>query len=190
MLSGDNLMTTSYRESGAATVETLLITAVFGVVMVFAPVQFALLSFTSLVAADAAFSAARSAVVSSDIKAAERDSVLSGTLVFTSALNPRDSIPTGNPIKKTDIRGLHVRTRGGGEVTPILAGQDYIQDVMFASVIAPLLGASDAFIVTGGRAGSFYGGGRKIFRGSKACPAVMSPDPAFRTRAYPGAKEW
>ncbi len=181
---------------GQGLVENLIVTMLFLNAVIFVIIQISLITINNLIANEAAFSAARAAIVSPTYaEAKDIINVVSGVLLAPH-FSPNNFIPIKTSVWRKQPLGVDNKDYGDGKnrenIWSYTINVKHATRVMFGSVMQPILGDLDPFIITEGKVGSFYS---KLYLPytlptNARCRLVKSPDREFLYKAFPDAPNW
>jgi len=158
-------------------------------------VQMNLIVYGWLRANDAAQAGVRVAVVTDTVSTddgSNAQSIAQKAILYVLGIG----LPAKTTVWKKPLGSLE--DRGGSNIYMYSAHAYYLQKVMFASLLQPIMGDNDPFIKSGGMVGSFYGGGIGALEVSKKygvtgaahCRMIKSPDWEFYNRSWKDGPEF
>lgn len=179
-------------ESAQGLVENVIVTMLFLTAVIFTIIQISLITINSLIANEAAFASCRAAVVASSRRNVDETVELAAFALLAPHFSPDNFIPINASVWRKLPLGVKNKDHQGNYIYTYNINVKHVTKLMFAGVLHPLLGEFDPFIITDGRAGSFYSRLAIPFTLPTNARArmVKSPDKDFLIKAYPGAKEW
>src|SRR3989339_1068043 len=160
------------KESGQAVLETFVVLIVL-IPAIFAVIQLSIIAFGAIAAYDAAQSANRSAIIQSNDNFAKQNAALSGIYVMSTQISGANNIIPGTVDTCTVIpAGKQMTDHEGNSIYAYDVTQNYLQKIMFSSLVNPLPGSQ------------YFSGGINVMSCSANSRMVRSPDPTYRTKAY------
>ncbi|MBA3066728.1 pilus assembly protein [bacterium] len=154
---------------GQACVETVLVFCFLLLPVVFAIIQMATITYSYLVAHEAAFMGVRCAVVQESVSKGEDAAKFASTLILMMA-GTRDIIPSNVTLWDKDPLGKGGTDDAGQQVHMFSVHQEYHQNIFFPMLLhlSPV----------------------PLMKFTTHARMVRSPDKDYLTKAYPGAAEW
>jgi len=173
-------------------VENLIVTMLFLTAVIFTIIQISLITINALIAGEAAFAAARASVVAPTQSEANDIIDKVAAILVVPHFSPDNFIPLDATLWRKKPLGTDNQDNQGLNIYSYTVNIKYVTKVMFAGVLQPLLGDLDPFIITGGRAGSFYSRLALPFTAPTNARArlVKSPDKDFLYKPFPDAPKW
>ncbi|MDI6757743.1 MAG: hypothetical protein QME32_06965 [Endomicrobiia bacterium] len=179
-------------ESAQGLVENLIVTVLFLTAVIFTIIQISLITINALIANEAAFASCRAAVVASSRRDVDEIVEVAAFALLAPHFSIDNFIPINASVWRKTPLGVKNKDHQDNYIYTYNINVKHATKLMFAGVLQPLLGELDPFIITDGRAGSFYSRWAIPFTLPTNARArmVKSPDKDFLLKAYPGAKEW
>ncbi|MBU0951409.1 MAG: pilus assembly protein [Elusimicrobia bacterium] len=165
-------------ESGQAVLETFVVLIVL-IPIIFATIQLSIIAFGAIVAYDAAQSANRAAIVQTNDRFAKTKALLAGTYVMSTQISgTKNIVPTTVDVKGIFPANKYIADHEGNRIYAYDVTQNYIQNVMFPSLINPFPGSK------------FFSGGLPVLNLRANSRMVRTPDPTYFKKAYSNANNW
>ncbi|OGS19818.1 MAG: hypothetical protein A3J83_01270 [Elusimicrobia bacterium RIFOXYA2_FULL_40_6] len=166
------------QQSGQAILETFIVLIVL-IPIIFATIQLSMIAFGAIVAYDAAQSANRVAIVQTNDRFAKTKAVLAGAYVMSTQISgTQNIIPATVEVKDVFPLNKRIVDHEGNRIYAYDVTQNYIQNIMFPSLINPLPGKK------------FFSGGVPVLFLNANSRMVRTPDPTYLKKAYSNANDW